>query len=71
MPAFTTNVEFWYWLHTGKVVYGRPDNAEKIKYLDWLYKLDYDNKPIHNLQELLQLAVIKTNKTKLKKVLIK
>ncbi len=71
MPAFTTNVEFGYWLHTGKVVYGRPDNAEKIKYLDWLYELDYDNKPINNLQELLQLAVIKTNETKLNKVLIK
>ncbi len=71
MPAFTTNVEFGYWLHTGKVVYKRPDNAEKIKYLDWLYKLDYGNKPINNLQELLQLAVIKTNETKLNKVLIK
>ena len=71
MPAFTTNVEFGYWLHTGKVVYGRPDNAEKIKYLDWLYELDYDNKPINNLQELLQLAVIKTNETKLNKLLIK
>ena len=71
MPAFTTNVEFGYWLHTGKVVYGRPDNAEKIKYLDWLYELDYDNKPINNFQELLQLAVIKTNETKLNKVLIK
>ena len=34
MPAFTTNVEFGYWLHTGKVIYGRPDDAEKIKYLD-------------------------------------
>ena len=25
MPAFTTNVEFGYWLHTGKVIYGRPE----------------------------------------------
>lgn len=31
MPAFTTNVEFGYWLHTGKVIYGRPDNAKKNK----------------------------------------
>ena len=49
MPALTTNVEFGYWLHTGKIVYGRPDNAEKIKYLDWLYKLDYNEEPISNL----------------------
>lgn len=71
MPAFTTNVEFGYWLHTGKVVYGRPDSAEKIKYLDWLYELDYSNKPINNLQKLLELAVTKTNETSLNKPLIK
>lgn len=53
MPAFTTNVEFGYWLHTGKVLYGRPDDAEKIKYLDWLYELDYHKKPSNNLNELL------------------
>ena len=71
MPAFTTNVEFGYWLHTGKVLYGRPDNAEKIKYLDWLYELDYGKKPINNLQELLQLAITKTNEEKSNKLLIK
>ena len=40
MPAFTTNVEFGYWLAKtpNRIIYGRPDNARKIKYLDWLYK---------------------------------
>lgn len=61
MPAFTTNVEFGYWLHSGKVLYGRPDNAEKIKYLDWLYELDYGSKPLNNLDDLLKLAISKTN----------
>lgn len=61
MPAFTTNVEFGYWLHTGKVVYGRPNDAEKIKYLDWLYKLDYNEEPIDSLEELLKLCVKKIN----------
>lgn len=61
MPAFTTNVEFGYWLHTGKVLYGRPDAAEKIKYLDWLYELDYGIKPSNNLKELLEKAVLKIN----------
>lgn len=61
MPAFTTNVEFGYWLHTNKVLYGRPDNAEKIKYLDWLYKLDYNKEPINNLEELLKEAINKTS----------
>jgi len=61
MPAFTTNVEFGYWLHTNKVLYGRPDDAEKIKYLDWLYKLDYNKDPINNLEELLKEAINKTS----------
>lgn len=64
MPAFTTNVEFGYWSHTNKVIYGRPDNAEKIKYLDWLYKLDYNEEPINNLEELLTKAIEKLNKEK-------
>lgn len=57
MPAFTTNVEFGYWIHTGKVLYGRPDNASKIKYLDWLYNIDCNKIPFNNLRELLVEAV--------------
>jgi len=61
MPAFTTNVEFGYWLakNSEKVVYGRPDNAEKIKYLDWLYKTETKETPINNLTELLKKAIDK------------
>lgn len=59
MPAFTTNVEFGYWLSSKKVIYGRPDSAEKIKYLDWLYELDYKVKPHNNLESLLEEAVSK------------
>jgi len=62
MPAFTTNVEFGYWLHTGKVIYGRPDDAEKIKYLDWLYKLDYGLEPINDLETLIKQALTLTAK---------
>lgn len=57
MPAFTTNVEFGYWLHTGKVIYGRPDNAVKVKYLDWLYKVDYNKEPFNDLEELLKETI--------------
>lgn len=53
MPAFTTNVEFGYWLHTGKILYGRPDDARKIKYLDWLYETNMNSKPYNSLEELL------------------
>lgn len=62
MFAFTTNVEFGYWLHSGKVIYGRPDNAAKIKYLDWLYKMDYNKVPINNLEELLKESMILADK---------
>ena len=62
MPAFTTNVEFGYWLHSGKVIYGHPNNAKKVKYLDWLYKVDYDKEPILKLDELLKESIILANK---------
>ena len=57
MPAFTTNVEFGYWIHTGKVLYGRPDDAKKIKYLDWLYKKDTNNEPYSSLKELIKSSI--------------
>ena len=61
MPAFTTNVEFGYWLHTGKVLYGRPDNAKKIKYLDWLYKVDTNMEPYNSIEDLLLSSISKAD----------
>ena len=61
MPGFTTNVEFGYYLHTGKVIYGRPNNASKIKYLDWLYKVDTNMEPFDNIEELLLFSIKKAN----------
>lgn len=57
MAAFTTNVEFGYWLHSGKVIYGRPNDVAKVKYLDWLYRLDYGKDPYEDLQSLLDASV--------------
>lgn len=61
MPAFTTNVEFGYWLHSGKVIYGRHNDVSKIKYLDWLYKEDCKKEQIINLDELLKESVLLSN----------
>ena len=61
MPAFTTNVEFGYWLHSGKVIYGRPDTACKIDYLDWLYQEDTQKEPFNELEDLLLEAVVQAN----------
>ena len=33
MPAFTTNIEFGEFLHSGKIVLGYPEHAEKMRYL--------------------------------------
>lgn len=57
MPGFSTNVEFGYWMHSKKVIYGRPDGAPKTRYLDWLYKTDYAEEPFNNLDKLLEYAV--------------
>ena len=57
MPGFTTNVEFGLWIKSGKVLYGRPEWAQKIGYLDWLYKEECKKDPFNNLIDLLTQAV--------------
>lgn len=63
MPAFKTNVEFGYWLskNSNKVVYGRPAESEKNRYLDWLYETETGKIPIDNLRDLLIEAKEMTN----------
>lgn len=77
MPAFTTNVEFGYWINRNKIVYGRPDFARKTKYLDWLYDEDYNEKPFNNLDSLIRRSVslaeeqyvLRQNRTSLDKLI--
>ncbi len=57
MPAFTTNVEFGLYLNSGKIVYGRPDNAPKNRYLDYIYEKEYSKKPFSSLEETLKTCV--------------
>ncbi len=51
MPAFTTNVEFGYHIQSGKVVYGRPDDAPNNEYLDYLYERHYHQQPASTLAD--------------------
>ena len=46
MPAFTTNVEFGLFVKEDRTFYGRPDNAELIRYLDNLYKRHHKDRHI-------------------------
>ena len=57
MPAFTTNVEFGRYIDSGRIIYGRPDNAEKCKYLDWMYMDVIGYEPFNNLNQLLEKAI--------------
>lgn len=45
-PALTTNVEFGMWYRDQKTWYGRPPEAEKCRYLDFLWEREYVTKPI-------------------------
>lgn len=56
MPAFTTNVEYGRDLYSGKIVYGRPNNAVKCRYLDELYN-DIKKTPHSTLEATIQEAV--------------
>ena len=53
MPAFTTNVEFGYYVRDTKVVYGRPDSSKLNSYLDRLYKRHHSDVKIFNDLNLL------------------
>lgn len=63
MPALTTNVEFGYWLAKdfSKVYYGRPNDAENIRYLDCLYdKMNYEFKrPIFRTLEQMLFYILR------------
>lgn len=57
MLALTTNVEFGRFAHKDKSIYGRPDDAPKNRYLDWLYA-KYNGQPIYNtLEQTLKAAI--------------
>ena len=37
------------------------DNAKKIKYLDWLYKVDTNMEPYNSIEDLLLSSISKAN----------
>lgn len=59
MPAFTTNVEFGRYIQSGKVMYGRPDDAPKNRYLDWLYETEEGRLSFHDISDLARAVVSK------------
>jgi hypothetical protein len=62
LPGFTTNVEFGRYVTSGKILYGRPHQAPKTRYLDWLYELETGQPPLQTLEDLVVQAVNKVSK---------
>lgn len=60
--GLTTNFEFGDWIHTNKIVYGRPNDADKIKYPDWRYNIHCNIPPIDNLETALKEAMLLADK---------
>lgn len=56
------NLDIGYWINSGKCIYGRPDNAERTRYLDWLYNLEYKKEPYNNLKDLLNNSILLVEK---------
>ncbi len=58
MPGFTTNFEIGKYLDSGRLLYGRPDGAEKTRYIDYMYRKLTSFDPFSTLQSLLNRAVL-------------
>lgn len=59
LPAFTTNIEWGVWCHSGKVVFGAPKGADKIKYLQYyadLYKIPSADNLTETLRHALEMV---------------
>lgn len=54
MPGLTTNVEFGYWINSKRIIYGRPNDADSIVYLDYLYGEKFGEYPYDNLEKLVE-----------------
>lgn len=57
LPGFTTNVEFGRYVHHYTTLYGRPDNSEKNRYLDWLYSRIHRRQPYNDLIKLVKACI--------------
>jgi len=52
LTGLTTHIEFGHYLTSGKLFYGRPDEAEHTRYLDWMYTDVTGRTPVNQLETL-------------------
>ncbi len=67
-PSFTRCVNFEELISTGKLLYGRPNDADRLKYIDWLYEFDMSEKPFASMEELIDTAIAKCDEDVSEKV---
>lgn len=60
MPAFTTNIEFGEFLHSGKIVLGYPEWAERMRYLKERCIM-HDIPHFHTMEEVANCAIKESN----------
>jgi hypothetical protein len=58
LAGLTTNIEFGKYIESGKLFYGRPKNADKIRYLDWMYTDVTGRQPVASLAALTNQVTI-------------
>ncbi len=63
LKGLTTNIEFGKYVESGKLFYGRPDNADNIDYLDWLYTKATTRQPTNTLTALTKEVLTYLNTT--------
>ena len=59
MPALTTNVEFGRYLDSGKIVFGAPQEAESVRYLEWLFSSSQGGVRHLTLWETVQASLLR------------
>lgn len=52
LPGFTSNIEFGYYIKSGKFFFGHPESASKCAYMDWLYNKTTQKVSHLNLENL-------------------
>ena len=52
LKGLTTNIEFGRYVECGKLFYGRPEQADSIKYLDWMYRQITKRQAANTLEQL-------------------
>lgn len=57
MLGLTTNIEMGMYVKSGKIIYGRPDNALQIRYLDHIYRKFAGLEPKNTLEDTAKTAI--------------